>query len=78
MLGATTLQLFDLGVDPVQERLVPVTGLLKQLSQEVIDLTAQLEGFGIAMSITTKPDEERMWPAAAPEVDARPHLNCLG
>lgn len=31
LLGATTLQLFHLGVDPLQERLVPVRGLLKQL-----------------------------------------------
>ena len=31
LLGATTLQLFHLGVDPLQERLVPVTGLLKPL-----------------------------------------------
>ncbi len=29
LLGATTLQLFHLGVDPLQEQLVPVTGLLK-------------------------------------------------
>ncbi len=29
MLGATTLQLFHLGVDPLQEQLVRVTGLLK-------------------------------------------------
>lgn len=32
LLGATTLQLFHLGVDPLQEELVPVTGLLKPLS----------------------------------------------
>ena len=31
LLGATTLQLFHLGVDPLQERLVPVQGLLKPL-----------------------------------------------
>lgn len=30
LLGATTLQLFNLAVDPVQERLIPVPGLLKQ------------------------------------------------
>ena len=29
LLGATTLQLFHLGVDPLQEQLEPVTGLLK-------------------------------------------------
>ena len=29
LLGATTLQLFYLGVNPIQEQLVPVTGLLK-------------------------------------------------
>ncbi len=33
LLGATTLQLFHLGVDPLQEQLVPVTGLLKPLRQ---------------------------------------------
>ena len=41
LLGATTLQLFHLGVDPLQERLVPVRGLLKSLRQEVKDLTAR-------------------------------------
>lgn len=34
LLGATTLQLFHLGVDPLQEQLVPVTGLLKQFRPE--------------------------------------------
>ena len=34
-LGATTLQQFHLGVDPLQEQLVPVTGLLKPLRQGV-------------------------------------------
>jgi clan AA aspartic protease len=29
LLGATTLELFSLGVDPVAQRLVPVTGLMK-------------------------------------------------
>ncbi len=29
LLGATTLALFNLGVDPVSRRLVPVRGLLK-------------------------------------------------
>ena len=29
LLGAITLQLFHLGVDPFQEKLVPVRGLLK-------------------------------------------------
>jgi clan AA aspartic protease len=29
LLGATTLELFGLGVDPVGQRLVPVPGLLK-------------------------------------------------
>jgi clan AA aspartic protease len=29
LLGATTLELFNLGVDPVSQRLVPVPGLLK-------------------------------------------------
>ena len=43
LLGATTLQLFHLGVDPLQEQLVPVRGLLKQLEQEVNDLTARLQ-----------------------------------
>ena len=43
LLGATTLQLFHLRFDPMQERLVPVTGLLKQLGQEVKGLTARLE-----------------------------------
>ncbi len=32
LLGATTLQLFHLGADPLQEQLVPVRGLLKQLN----------------------------------------------
>ncbi len=31
LLGATTLQIFHLGVDPITERLVPVQGLLKGL-----------------------------------------------
>ena len=35
LLGATTLQVFHLGVDPIAERLVPVQGLLKQLGQGV-------------------------------------------
>ena len=43
LLGATTLQLFHLGVDPMQERLVPVQGLLKPLCREVKDLSARLE-----------------------------------
>jgi clan AA aspartic protease len=43
LLGATTLQLFNLAVDTVQERLVPVRGLLKRLSLEVKNLTARLE-----------------------------------
>ncbi len=29
LVGATTLELFSLGVDPVSQRLVPVTGLMK-------------------------------------------------
>ena len=29
LVGATTLELFSLGVDPVGQRLVPVTGLMK-------------------------------------------------
>ena len=29
LLGATTLELFNLGVDPVGQRLIPVSGLLK-------------------------------------------------
>ena len=33
LLGATTLQLFHLGVDPLQEQLAPVRGLLKQLKR---------------------------------------------
>ena len=44
LLGATTLQLFHLGEDPLQERLVSVTGLLKQLRQGVKDRTARPEG----------------------------------
>lgn len=35
LLGATTLQVFHLGVDPIAERLVPVQGLLKRLMSEV-------------------------------------------
>lgn len=31
LLGAATLQLFHLGVDPLQEQLIPVRGLLKRL-----------------------------------------------
>ena len=31
LLGATTLQLFNLAVDPLREQLMSVTGLLKQL-----------------------------------------------
>jgi predicted aspartyl protease len=31
LLGATTLELFNLAVDPVSQRLVPVPGLLKQV-----------------------------------------------
>ena len=42
-LGATPLQLLHLAVDPVQERLVFVRGLLKQLRQVVEDLSAPLE-----------------------------------
>lgn len=30
LLGATTLELFNMAVDPVRQRLVPVPGLLKQ------------------------------------------------
>jgi hypothetical protein len=29
LLGATTLGILHLGVDPVEQRLIPVTGLLK-------------------------------------------------
>ena len=29
LLGATTLQIFHLGVDPLADRLIPITGLLK-------------------------------------------------
>ena len=43
LLGATTLQLFHLGVDPLQEQLVPVTGLLKPLRPGVEDRIARLE-----------------------------------
>lgn len=32
LLGATTLEIFHLGVDPVERRLVPVPGLLKRAS----------------------------------------------
>jgi clan AA aspartic protease len=31
LLGATTLELFNLAVDPFRQRLVPVRGLLRQL-----------------------------------------------
>lgn len=31
LIGATTLEVFNLGVDPVRKRLIPVTGLLKML-----------------------------------------------
>ena len=34
LLGATTLDLFHLGVDPVGQRLVPVQGLLMRLSRK--------------------------------------------
>ena len=34
LLGATTLELFHLGVDPVGQRLVPVQGLLMGLSRK--------------------------------------------
>ena len=30
LLGATTLELFNMGVDPIKSRLIPVPGLLKQ------------------------------------------------
>ena len=43
LLGATTLQLFNLAADPTRERLVTVPALLKQLSREVKDLLARLE-----------------------------------
>ena len=43
LLGATTLQLFHLGVDPLQELLVPVRGLLKQQRRKVKALTSRLE-----------------------------------
>jgi|TARA_B100002003_G_scaffold181389_1_gene169465 clan AA aspartic protease len=43
LLGATTLQLFNLAVDTTRERLVPVPALLKQLSQKVNHLAARLE-----------------------------------
>ena len=33
LLGATTLQLFHLGADPLQGQLVPLRGLLKQLKR---------------------------------------------
>ncbi len=36
LLGATTLQLFHLGVDPIQEQLVPATGLLKCIMPGVL------------------------------------------
>ena len=42
LLGAPTLQLFHFGVDPLQEQLVSVRGLLKQLRQEVKGLKARL------------------------------------
>ena len=43
LLGATTLQLFNLAADPTRERLVPVPALLKQLMQGVKVPTARLE-----------------------------------
>ena len=32
LLGATTLELFNMAVDPVRSRLVPVPGLLKEIA----------------------------------------------
>ena len=43
LLGATTLQLFNLAADPTRERLVHVRALLKQLRQKVKLPTARLE-----------------------------------
>ena len=43
LLGATTLQLFNLGVDPVQERLIAVRGLLKKMRTEDKDCVARQE-----------------------------------
>ena len=42
LLGATTLQLFNLAADATRERLVTVPALLKQLRREVFDLPARL------------------------------------
>ncbi|MBI2872589.1 MAG: clan AA aspartic protease [Chloroflexi bacterium] len=36
LLGATTLELFNMAVDPVRRRLVPVPGLLKRSSRRNI------------------------------------------
>ena len=41
LLGATTLQLFNLAADATRERLVTVPALLKQLSREVNELPAR-------------------------------------
>ena len=35
LLGAATLELFHLGVDPIGQRLVPVQGLLMRLSMRL-------------------------------------------
>ena len=42
LLGAATLQLFNLAADATRERLVTVSALLKQLKREVNDLPARL------------------------------------
>ena len=42
LLGATTLQLFDLAADATRERLVTVPTLLKQLRRRVKDFPARL------------------------------------
>ncbi len=42
LLGATTLQLFNLAADATRERLVTVPALLKHLRREVFDLPARL------------------------------------
>ena len=42
LLGATTLQLFNLAADATRERLLTVPALLKQLRREVKDFPARL------------------------------------
>ena len=45
LLGASSLEVFHLAPDPVHQRLIPVTGLLKGHRQKVKDLTTRLDPF---------------------------------